>query len=776
MNLDALRRRATVAVLAAATVFATSLPAAAQDPPPPAGDGEPELLRFVAPKDGYSILDLLEAVNKQTGRTVLFDNQMEKKIKGAKVQFVGTYEVPRDKLFGWLQGVLSFSTYVLVPIGPTDYEQWMVVDITNQAIRSRPTWVPEEDLEQWKDRDGVYIVSTLRAKNLDQQDAGRARAAIQQLVTGTASIGRINEVPGQNAFVMADFAPVVYASKRLLEAMDVPLRENELLLVRVEINHAVASDIEGMLRDLLGSTTPQGQPRPNQAGRQATKPDPQIIADTRSNSLVLYAVQEDVDKILRLVEQLDTEYRGKSHLNFRALQFQEAQYVADLLDALIGGAGSAPRTSSRSSSSRTNRAARTAPQPNQPGGAPFSGSAGENAPVIIPDERSNSLIIHATPEQFQDLESLIARIDRPRKQVLIETALIELTVGDQLDLGVEAFSVDRNVAVDTNGDGEVDTFTDERSFFGAVSQGLTNIVPGNVNGIDVPIGNSPNIVAGGLTAGIFNNGRIPLILQAVQKRSPAKIVTMPSIVTGDNHPATITTEDSIPFLITTFVGPNQTPQQTFDSVSATTKLTISPSISADDYLRLNINQEVTSFRSAAPGQRPPTTSRKLETELMVPNAATVVLGGIVSTTETESRTGIPLLMDIPLLGFLFQNASTTLNKTNLFLFVTPRILKDLETYRDFHALSWEKKLLQDKLFGEDVNILGTRFLGPDAAESATNAVKGIEESGLLDAYRYKAEPGQAEREAEARRAWERMKEIEAEEGSDVKVTTGGGAR
>ncbi len=728
-------------------------------PPPPVKDAE-DKLTFTSPKDGFTLLDLLDAVNTQTGRSVLYDSNIKQKIDKVRILFVGKYSIPRSRLFDWLQGVLSFSQYILIPIGPSGAEQWMIVDLVNQAIRSRPTYVREEDLDQWKDRDGVYIVCTLRAKNLDQNDAQRARTAIQQLLTTQANIGRINEVPGQNAFVIADFAPVVYASKKLLEVMDIPIEANIQTLERVQINFALASDMESMLTDLLSNTTPTGQPRrPVNPQMPQVKPDPQIIADNRTNSLILYAVPEDIEKIRRLIDQLDTEYRGKSKIHFRTLQYQEAQDVQQILEDLISGTASGTNRSGINRSSRTSRSRNTAQPGGQQPATPFSGPASEGEPVIIADEKNNSLIIHATEDQYRDLSDVIDRLDRPRKQVLIETALMELTVGDTMDFGLDIFSVSDKVAIDTNGDGVVDTFTNERSWFGNSFFNNSTIATQNVNGVDVPIGVSPNITQG-FTAGVFNNGRIPVLLRAIQEKTPAKILTMPSIVTSDNQSATITTKDTVPFQTTTFVGPNQTPTTSFDEVSAETSLNISPSISADDFLRLHIKQQVSSFRAAPSGTRPPTTSREIETELMVPNASTVVLGGIVSSQETSSVSQVPLLGDIPILGLLFRNSHNSLQKTNLFLFVTPTIMNDLKSFSDFHRLTWEKKLQQDKLFGEEVEMLGAKFLGPNVPRTAQDAVLRIDASGTLDAYRYKGEPSEAERTEAARRAWERMQEEE----------------
>ena len=196
-----LRALAAFAFSLAAALAAAS-PAPAQDAPPEGPPAPPPIqlpqppelkegdvpLTIAPTKEGLTLLDLLDGVNKQVNRSVIFDSNIKKKIEAVKIQFVGNYSIPRSRMFDWLQGVLSFSQFILIPIGPEGAEQWMVVDLVNQAIRSRPTYVREEDLEAWKDRDGVYIVCTLRAKNLDQNDSQRARTAIHQLPTSSPNL------------------------------------------------------------------------------------------------------------------------------------------------------------------------------------------------------------------------------------------------------------------------------------------------------------------------------------------------------------------------------------------------------------------------------------------------------------------------------------------------------------------------------------------------------------------------------------------------------------
>jgi general secretion pathway protein D len=773
-------RRQAFALVTSAAVFAASAAAFAQDKPPEPKPEEPkpekDIVRILPKEGGWKIDELFDQIQRTTGISILYD-ATNATFKQAKVEFVGPHPIYVDELFDWLQAVLSYRKLVLVPVGPKGADgkqQWFVMDQADPNLKSRPVYIKETEIEKYADRDGLYVVTTLTLVHIN--DTTRVRNALSPLSTATAGIGRIQDIPGSRALIVGDFAPVVAAMKRLLTYIDVSNPQIEPKMKLVPLEHAVASELEPILTDLIQSADqgPQRQPRPQ--GAPDEEPEPKIIADNRLDALILYATEAPMKKIEDLIKELDIPSRARGRLHFRSLHHTDAADMAQLLDDLISntsssGGGSIGGSTRPSTSRNTTGRNRTTPTPtgNAPagGGGALSGSAVEGQPVIIADPKSNSLIIQASPTQWETLDDLIFKLDRSRPQVLIETSLVELSLSNQLDVGVELFSTQNNVAIDTNGDGTADTITNERSVFGNTGFGLSEIISTDVNGVQVPVNKSP-IIGSGFTAGIFKNGRLPFILNAFQSSGRARILTQPSLVTNDNEEAAITLERKTSFRETVSDNTN-TSTNSFKEVTATTELQISPHISSDNYLRLEITQSVSNFGNRPQPDAPPDTiTRQVNTNVTLPDTYTVVLGGLIQEEERSSVSKVPILGDLPIIGFFFRQTSDQSNPSHLFLFVTPHILRDTERFSDYHKMSWEKKLLQDDLFQSEVEFPGRKFAGPDISPSATNKLRLLEESGELDAGRLKAPMTDEERIKSAQDALRAADKEKAKETPPVK--------
>jgi len=164
---------------------------------------------------GHEVEEFLSMLAGATDRAFLFDPQSPQ-IARKKIEFAGAQEVPRDRLFSWGRSVLRFHRLILVPVGPSDGNLYMVVDANSPQVTQRPVFVPEGDLHEWADEDGAYITTTITLEHLT--DTSRARNALAQLCTRT--VGRVNDVPDARSFVVTDFAPVVCAMEEALRRMD----------------------------------------------------------------------------------------------------------------------------------------------------------------------------------------------------------------------------------------------------------------------------------------------------------------------------------------------------------------------------------------------------------------------------------------------------------------------------------------------------------------------------------------------------------------------------
>ncbi|MCG3135084.1 MAG: hypothetical protein HMLKMBBP_02587 [Planctomycetes bacterium] len=756
-------RRTPALALTAAALLAGAGGAFAQDgagqPQPPAAK-EDKVIKIVPVEGGYKVEDLFKYIYKTTGRSILYDSGPSSKVKQLKVEFTGEHLVRESELFSWLQSVISFQQLVLVPVGPIapdGTQQWYCLEQANQMVRSRPVYLREEQIFEYENRDGLYVVTSVTLQNIS--DTARVKAALQQLASTSSSIGKVQDVPGSRALILADFAPMVASMKRLLDYIDVESKRTEPNMKVIELTHAVASELEPIITDLVESSDPRQGPNrnPGNAPGAEEDPPPKIIPDDRLDALIVYATERYMTKIEKLIKELDVPSKARGRIHFVPIKHVDATEIASLIEDLIRSSGGTSGV--RSSTSRTNRTNtnRAANQPAAGGGGaqgPFGGSAAEGQPVIIPDTTSNSLVIHASPSQVDDIKDLIKELDKARPQVLIETALVELSTSEGLNLGVELFSSQDGITVDTDGDGVADALTDARKFFGNTGYGLADVITTDVNGVAVPTNKSP-ILGTGLTTGIFKNGKLPVILNAFQSSGRAKIITRPGLVTNDNKEANIKLTRTTSFRESVRTDSN-TDRDSFKEVQASTELTISPHISSDNYLRLEIEQSVENFGNRpSPDAPPDKTERSLRTQITLPDGYTVVVGGLVQEEERTSVTKVPVLGDIPVIGFFFRQTEDTSSPAHLFLFVTPHILRDTD-FADYHRLSWEKRMEQDDLFGGEVKVGGTNFRGdPDATRprSAADEVRELSLSGELGAPRLKAPETEAERRARAEEAW-----------------------
>lgn len=194
--------------------------------PPRSADAAPKpsgpAVRLAAKDGGWTIAELFEQVTKATGRPILYDNA-NATFKQAKLEFVapgGAIEMPASDFFPFMQAALSYRKLVLVPVGPrlaNGEQAWFVMDMADPNLKSRPVFLDESEVLEYAERDGLYVVTTLRVR--DTVDLTRARNALSPLSTATAGIGRIQDL-GARFLIVGDFAPVVAAMKRMLDRIN----------------------------------------------------------------------------------------------------------------------------------------------------------------------------------------------------------------------------------------------------------------------------------------------------------------------------------------------------------------------------------------------------------------------------------------------------------------------------------------------------------------------------------------------------------------------------
>jgi general secretion pathway protein D len=285
---------------------------------------------------------------------------------------------------------------------------------------------------------------------------------------------------------------------------------------------------------------------------------------------------------------------------------------------------------------------------------------------VFPDTRTSQLIVVATDAEQVAVDTLVAQLDTPTKQVLIETKLIELSSNPTSTKGI-----------DWTG-----TLAAQNVSFGNNSS--TNGV--GILGVPGIIGNTKS-AAFGWGTGFLNADGAHAVISFLNNSADAQVMSTPRIVTLDNEPATISVQRTFPILNSTAGTQGSPGGSTITYSNVGTVLIVTPRVSANNTIRLKVTPNVETFfgykdltASGAESQAPIFDLRSMDTQVLIPNANTLVMGGLVDDNPTDSGTKVPVLGDIPFLGAAFRSSAKIGDKKNLLIFITPTILQD----SDFH--------------------------------------------------------------------------------------------
>ncbi len=375
-------------------------------------------------------------------------------------------------------------------------------------------------------------------------------------------------------------------------------------------------------------------------GKGATEKAITMVADERTNTIVLLASEIDTLRIKRLIAMIDKETpRGKGKIHVYYCTNATAEELAKVLQDL----------------------------PTQQAGAPKGKPA---APVvsekvrISADKATNSLIIMADKEDYLVLEEVIKKLDIPRSMVYIESLIMEVDMNASLDIGIDWAAFGQ-----TTIDGK------QTIFGGGFRQGI-NIRPDELlqGGLTVGLLSEPITIAG------VTVSNISAIVNAVKTDDDFRILSTPQVLTTDNEEARITVGENRPYQTqsTTTQGGEGYLSYEYRDVGKILKIT--PHVTEGRLVRMTISLEVTSIDRAATAVTsstlPVTLKRTVDTTVIVKDNQTVVIGGLIDDSTSDNETKVPVLGDIPLLGWMFRNKSAQNSKTNLYIFLTPRVIKN----------------------------------------------------------------------------------------------------
>ncbi len=604
---------------------------------------------------GLSLRQFIKVAQVVTGRNFTLDEStgttIRTKLDQRKLLLYGPKRIRLDDFYSFFQIMMKINGFVCIQQGSGELAVVVITEqltSNNALIKANAPFVEVENVPDFADHPGTYIYTVVPLQYANAQDlATNLRTALSSQAGDTSAFMPLQE---ERALLVQGYGPFVAAAVRMIRRIDVEPEEVEVHYRKVPLREQDAKEMAQVLQDLIEElTVPQttGNRRGGQAPLAQNEPKTTIVAYEPDNSLIITGTDENIEKILDLVAQLDSRVElQQSTYHVYTLQYLAASEIEESLTDFIESSDEAVRQARQ----------------DRPGGQESRGLSDQKV-VIQMDAATNSVLVMATRSKWNEIRELLDRLDQRQPQVLLETALIEISEDFQRDIGFEYAKVETPVG-------------DTQKGFVFTSVGITTAE--NIGDARLP---SPT--AAGLTYGIFDGEDlgIPFIVQAAQNSSNANVLSVPSVLVSNNKRAKIESKDEVPYQTSNAV--QAAVSTNFEFAEAGITLSITPSISAQKYLRLYISLEVSSFRGDGQnGGPPPSTSRTIETTVTLPDGATMWLGGIIRDDQLESERGIPFLSDIPILGPLFGSTSKQNVKTTLFFFCTPRIIEDFDELAD----------------------------------------------------------------------------------------------
>ncbi|RLB94114.1 MAG: type II secretion system protein GspD [Deltaproteobacteria bacterium] len=425
---------------------------------------------------------------------------------------------------------------------------------------------------------------------------------------------------------------------KIINAIDIKDVGRQISVIPVE--HADAVKLVKTLNTLFRAKITKGK-------KPASDEIVKFIADERTNTIIVLANEVDIARIKELIAIMDKEVpKSDAKIRVYYLENAKAEELATVLQSLSG------KTQSQDKGKK-------------------------KAPVvsdkvkITADKATNSLIIMADKDDYLVLETVIKKLDIPRPMVYIEALIMEVRDTDDFSLGVEWMTATSAGTIDGQAAGVYGGFTKE-----SASNGISAF-PTLVNGanLSVPGGFAMGIMAEAIKIGGITFPNLGAAIKAMKKNEQVHIIATPQIMTTDNEEAEISVGENIPYKTSTGTNASVAEYTNFEYKDVGVTLKITPQISQERFVRLNIYQKIEKVSST--GENTPTTlKRTAQTTVVVKDATTVVIGGLIGEDLNSTDYEVPCLGGIPIAGNLFKSTSRKGVKTNLYIFITPHIIQN----------------------------------------------------------------------------------------------------
>jgi len=524
--------------------------------------------------------------------------------------------------------------------------------------------------------------------NIQHENANNLVTVLRPLISPNNTI---NVSPGTNSLVVTDYTENLQRIGKIIQTLDV---SNASDVEIIQLNHAIASDLAVLVAKLIDVTPSSAGVNNGQAQTGDSAYKTTILAEPRSNSLILRAANSA--RLLQarlLIEKLDRPSSELAAGNIHVVYLKNAD--ASKLAVTLRAALAADVRSSTSGAGAAQVAQAPSAPPSNPSN-PYGSAMGTGSTAAAPslggfnpsnasitggqiqaDTSTNSLIITAPEPQFRQLKEVIDKLDSRRAQVMVESLIAEIDTSKIAQFGIQW----QNVMGQAGGNvGVIGTN------FGSGGSNLLSLSTSAANPATTTSGLPLPGVGMNLATARDINGKYVLssLANFLQQDGLTNVLSTPTLLTLDNEEAKIVVGQNVPFATGQYTNSNTangsvTPFTTFDRKDVGITLRVKPQISETGSVKLVIFQEVSSIDATTSAAGLVTNKRSIESSVIVEDGSIVVLGGLLSDTYSNTRGQVPGLADVPFIGNFFKNESRNRTKTNLMVFLRPVVLRDAKS-------------------------------------------------------------------------------------------------
>lgn len=599
--------------------------------------------------DDVDIRLFIRVISELTGRNFVISNNVR-----GKVTVLSPRKLTTELAYEVFKSVLAVNGFTVVEAGNIS----KIVPLQNMsgqglAIGTRRVLKSEDQ----------FITQIMPLTYLD------AKGLLPVLKPLLSRQATIFAPPTSNLLIVTDYKTNIRKIDKILDEIDIEVADE--IIERLDLKYVPASLISSKITEILDAKYGKA--------RKGIRPIFfKILPLERLNALIAVASPETMHQIKGILSKIDAPPpEGTSSLHVYYLENADAEDMVKILT----------ETQRARADFREGGPTQASQQKTEGGGVVVGGKMkGVGREIsITADKSTNSLIVFAKPEDYIFLEDMIKMLDIPRKQVYIESLIMEVSPNETFEFGAEwagfkdigSVADDRDIAViaGSKGGGALDALL--------TGQGITSLGSGF----------SLGLLAEGVKIGNFNFPSLGVLIAASESLSRVNILSKPQLLVLNHEKASIIISENRPFETSATTSPDVGVTQNIEYRDVGIILEITPHINKAGKVRLEISQEVSTLSGTGTVDRPVTLKRVIQTVVEVNNGHTVVIGGLIQEQKDFSRSQTPCLGGLPFFGWAFKTIGITDTRTNLLVFISPRVVESAE---DIEALSKEKRELIEK--------------------------------------------------------------------------------